>query len=99
MWSYAAPIGDHNIYVVGAGRKVRSMSGNPTARDRVWAAVLESAKYNKSFKVRDVRTKMDVADRPSEETIRRVLRAGTELGVIQHRSGSHRYRLADEVMK
>lgn len=74
------------------------MSSNPTARDRVWAAILKEGANGSSFKVGAIRRKIDYDDRPSDETIRRVLRAGKELGVIKHRDGSPYYKLADDAL-
>jgi hypothetical protein len=68
------------------------MSGsNPTARDRIWAAIITQ---DGQFQVADIREAITSNDRPSDETIRRVLRAGAELGVIDHYSNSPYYRLA-----
>jgi hypothetical protein len=62
------------------------MSGsNITARDRVWAAIV---KQEGRFQVADVREAITSDNRPSDETIRRVLRSATELHIIEHRSGS-----------
>jgi hypothetical protein len=71
------------------------MSGEMTARDRVWAAVLNV--HNTRFDVDDIRRtiRRDIDDPsydddrvPNDETIKRVLRAATELGVLKHTSGS-----------
>lgn len=79
------------------------MSSDATARDRVWAAIITLGKT--TFTVSDVQENLDgdgvnrelaygssgATDGVSDETIRRVLRAGTELDVIQHESGSKHY--------
>jgi hypothetical protein len=64
-----------------------------TPRDRVWAAIVEQAGR---FQVADVREAIDQSDRPSDETIRRVLRSATTLGTVTHQSGSLYYCLSDE---
>lgn len=74
------------------------MSGDVTPRDRVWAAILKSGCNGNSFKVASVRREIDFENRPSDETIRRVLRAGKELGVIKHTSGSQYYELANPAL-
>lgn len=73
------------------------MSETVTARDKVWAALLDNhAGY--SFKLesvhRDLVLEHDQA--PSEETVRRVLKSAAELGVVDHSSGSPHYRLSEE---
>lgn len=68
------------------------MSGEITPRDRVWAAIYQQ---HGQFKVKNVKFKIDREQRPSDETIRRVLRAGKELGVIKHTNGSPYYELQD----
>lgn len=70
------------------------MSGDVTARDRVWAAILEAGRHGR-FKVSSVESRMDFDERPSTETIRRVLRAGKALGVIEHTDGSPYYSLSE----
>lgn len=66
------------------------MSGDITARDRVWAAIINI--HSPAFDVDDIRQKMppDHYDDsvPSDETIKRVLRAATEMGILRHTSGS-----------
>lgn len=68
------------------------MSSNVTARDRVWAAIEQQSG---KFQLRDVKTEIDFDERPSDETIRRVLRAGEELDVIKHFSNSPNYEKKD----
>jgi hypothetical protein len=59
-----------------------------TPRDRVWAAIIKQAGR---FQVADVREAI-AGDRPSDETIRRVLRSATELDIVTHQSGSPYWR-------
>lgn len=71
------------------------MSDSVTARDRVWAAVLDRIDGpDDQVKLgsihRDLR--IDLDDPPSRETVRRVMGAMTELGVLSHRSGSPWWR-------
>ncbi len=67
------------------------MSGhNITPRDRVWAAIF---KQQGRFQIANVRARITSSERPNDETIRRVLRAGTELGVIDHQPDSPYYRV------
>lgn len=66
-----------------------------TARDRVWAAIHGATEFGPSFDVGKVRRQIDRDHRPSDETIRRVLRAATETGVLDHRDGSPYYQLND----
>jgi len=47
------------------------------------------------FKMRNVKSKIEYGERPSDETIRRVLRSAAELGVVRHYSNSPYYELAD----
>lgn len=63
-----------------------------TARDRVWAAIMQQ---RGQFKMRNVKSKIEYGERPSDETIRRVLRSAAELGVVRHYSNSPYYELAD----
>lgn len=78
------------------------MSGNVTARDRVWTALLKMP-YG-PFTVEELKENMRDDDQvddylglayanslPSDETIRRVLRAAAELDVIDHDPGSKYY--------
>jgi Fe2+ or Zn2+ uptake regulation protein len=60
-----------------------------TARDRVWAAIMEQ---RGRFKVSTIAHEIEIDERPSDETIRRVLRAAVELGVIEHKEGSPYYK-------
>jgi hypothetical protein len=66
------------------------MSGEMTARDRVWSAIVQS--HETRFKVSGLKRQLrrdDVdEDVPNDETIKRVLRAATDLGVLKHTSGS-----------
>lgn len=72
-----------------------------TARDLVWAAMLDDGEYGTNFKVdglqRTIRMHYvdDRDDVPSKETIRRVLNAAAELGIVSHKSGSPYYRIAN----
>jgi len=69
------------------------MSGEITARDRTWAAIIAAGRHG-DFKVDNVLWQMDRDDRPSRETVRRVLRGATELGVVDHKAGSRYYSLS-----
>lgn len=69
------------------------MSDEISVRDRIWAAIIEQKKGT-GFTVETIREEIEPDNRPSDETIRRVLRSGTELGVIEHRSNSPYYLLA-----
>jgi len=66
------------------------MSGSMTARDRVWSAVVQA--HNTRLDVSEIRRQIRRDDiekePPNDETIKRVLRAATELGVLEHTSGS-----------
>lgn len=68
-----------------------------SGRDRVWRAAIELAQSrNYSFRARDVAGKLDDRpDPPSQRTIRRALRAMSELGVLEHNRGSPRYRAGE----
>lgn len=69
------------------------MAGELTARDRVWAGVLKTRAGR--FTIEDVKRhirKDDEDDLPNEETIRRVLRAATDLDILNHREGSRYYQ-------
>lgn len=68
------------------------MSGNVTARDRVWAAIYDQ---HGRFRMRDVKRMIDREDRPSDETIRRVLRSAADLGVLKHYPNSPYYEMND----
>ena len=76
------------------------MSGDMTPRDRVWVAIIKLEKAK--FTVSDIKENVSVdtkalaygsstASTPSEETIKRVHRAGSELNVIEHKPGSKYY--------
>jgi Fe2+ or Zn2+ uptake regulation protein len=67
-----------------------------TARDKVHAAVWKTARRRNGFKLKQVRLNMDIDDRPSDETIRRVLRSLVELGVLKHTENSPYYELSDD---
>jgi hypothetical protein len=76
--------------------------GEATARDKVHAAVHETARLHANrITVDKVRRSMtlelniDRDEVPSDETIRRVLRSLDELGVLAHRDNSPYYRLAE----
>jgi hypothetical protein len=76
-------------HICGSNAIEQHMSGsNITARDRVWAAIVKQAGR---FQVADVRAAI-AGDRPSDETIRRVLRSATELDIVTHQSGSPYWR-------
>lgn len=66
-----------------------------TARDKIWVVL---QRIDGSFTVTGVREKLEgeFDSVPSDETIRRVLRAGTELGVVEHGLGSPTYRVVSE---
>lgn len=71
------------------------MSGSVTARDRVWATALNQ--YG-TFKADSVHRSLKLDDRgeaPSRETVKRVLQAMTELGVLEHRRGSPYWKRTD----
>lgn len=71
------------------------MADDATQRDLVWAAVLEQSG---SFETGDLYDELpdNHYERPSHETIKRVLRAGTELGVLSHRRKSPLYSIQRE---
>jgi Fe2+ or Zn2+ uptake regulation protein len=69
------------------------MSGEITARDRTWAAIIAAGRHG-NFKVDSVLRKMDYDEQPSRETVRRVLRSASELGVVDHKAGSQYYSLS-----
>lgn len=75
------------------------MSGEMTARDRVWAAVVRA--HNTRLDVTEVKRQIrrdDVDDDvPNDETIKRVLRAATELGVLDHTSGSPYWNKSEHI--
>ena len=66
------------------------MSGAMTARDRVWNAIVQA--HNIRLDVSEIRRQIrndDIDDEPpNDETIKRVLGAATELGVLDHKKGS-----------
>lgn len=66
------------------------MSGELTARDRVWSAIVQAStsRLDVSEVRRQIRRDDIEGEPPNDETIRRVLRAATELGVLEHTSGS-----------
>lgn len=72
------------------------MSGDVTARDRIWSKIIKLGIAHTRFEVYQIQNSIEEDARPSEETIRRVLRAGTELDVIEHTEGSPYYSLKDE---
>lgn len=74
------------------------MGSETTPRDRVWAAIIKNGANGNRFKVGQVAREIDYDDRPSEETIRRTLRAGKDLGVIAHTSGSPYYKLSSAAL-
>lgn len=72
------------------------MANEPSASDRVWAAIINQGSFR--FKIGDVRRKVremgaESDELPSNETIRRRLRAAEELGVVEHTKNSPYYRL------
>lgn len=64
-----------------------------TARDRVWAAVLDE-RLNTT--VARVHRRIDREHRPSKETVRRVMKSMSELGVLDHTPGSPNWKIADD---
>lgn len=72
------------------------MGQTVTARDRVWAWIA-NRKTSHSWTLKNVDPEGDWDDRPSEETIRRVVKAAEELGVVEHSSGSPYYRVTEDV--
>jgi len=73
-------------------------SNDPTARDRVWAGILQAGANGRKFRLHNVRSYMDFDKRPSDETYRRVLRAATDMNVVEHKAGSRYYKLADQAL-
>lgn len=75
------------------------MSGAMTARDRVWSAVVQT--HNTRLDVDEVRRQIrrDEIDEepPNDETIKRVLRAATQLGVLEHQKGSPYWSKSENV--
>jgi hypothetical protein len=75
------------------------MSGSMTARDRVWSAIVQA--HNSRLDVSEVRRQIrrdDIDEEPpNDETIKRVLRAATELGVLDHMSGSPYWDKSDAI--
>lgn len=63
-----------------------------TARDVVWASIHAQGR---STTFHQVKNTIPEDRRPSHETIRRVLRAATEAGVLEHTENSHRYEHTD----
>ena len=66
------------------------MGGRMTARDRVWSAIVQThdTRLDVSGVRRQIRRDDIDDDPPNDETVKRVLRAATELGVLDHTSGS-----------
>ncbi len=68
------------------------MSGDISARDRVWAAIIDQ--QNTRFDVDSIKRQIrhqdgvEFGDEPNDETIKRVLRAADELGILEHTKGS-----------
>jgi hypothetical protein len=63
--------------------------GQPTARDRVWTAIIDS--HTTTLDVTEIRRQLrrdDYGEPPSDETIKRVLRAATDTGILSHTAGS-----------
>lgn len=87
--------------VVSTSTNTSLYSDEVTARDKVHAAVHETATKYRRMTVDKVRRSMTLeldVDRdevPSDETIRRVLRSLDELGVLSHRDNSPYYRLSE----
>lgn len=71
------------------------MTNDITARDRVWSVIIQLGIKHTRFEVYQIQNCIEEDVRPSEETIRRVLRAGRDLGVIE-RESSGRYSLNDD---
>lgn len=70
------------------------MSGSVTPRDLVWRAALEKTEYSRT-KVERVHRAIDREHRPNKETVRRTMKAMSELGVLDHSSGSPYWRRTD----
>jgi KaiC/GvpD/RAD55 family RecA-like ATPase len=66
--------------------------GKLTARDVVWASICAQGR---STTFNQVKNTIPEDRRPSDETIRRVLRAATEAGVLEHAPNTHRYKHTD----
>lgn len=64
-----------------------------TARDVVWTAIYVQGRET-SFN--QVKNTIPENRRPADETIRRVLRAATEAGVLEHDPHSTRYKHTDD---
>lgn len=71
------------------------MANDVTQRDLVWAAAL---KQSGRFETTDLYDELpeNRYEQPSHETVKRTLRAGSDLGMISHRNRSTNYRLAKE---
>jgi DNA-binding IclR family transcriptional regulator len=70
--------------------------GDVTARDRVWAVALHEARRS-SWGVTVDKIIREMDDPPSRRTIQRTLRAMTDLGYLQHRTGQNRYRTGERL--
>jgi len=59
------------------------MDDHPTARDRIWASILRHARHDDAFSISELRYDIHFDDRPSDEEIRRVLKAARKLDAIE----------------
>jgi len=78
-----------------------SQSSSPiSARDQVFAAIYSRSERYRSFEIDDIERDLYLSDRvedpPSRETIRRTLKGLSEIGMIEHRSGSPVYQVRDD---
>jgi hypothetical protein len=58
--------------------------------------LVDQTSHRDRFKIDHVRWGIDHGDRPSDETIRRVLRSAEELGIIDHYSNSPWYEVVED---
>jgi len=72
----------------------RSMDHEVTSRDRIWAAILREVSDGDAVSISTVRQEIHFDHRPSDEEIRRVLRAGVDIGAIEETPSGY-YTLAD----
>lgn len=65
------------------------MDRDATTRDRIWASVLRHAQRDEPLSIANVRNDIHFDHRPSDEEVRRVLEAGSEIGVVERTPSGH----------
>ncbi|MBB6090520.1 MULTISPECIES: hypothetical protein [Halobacterium] len=65
------------------------MDREPTTRDRIWASILRHARRDDALSISNVRNDIHFDHRPSDEEVRRVFEASSEIGVIKRTPSGH----------